>query len=84
MAYPTDPKYKLIKSSTDNTKTEAIETMDGDYRIVFLLVDGNKEYEAYKEWLSNWKAPRVEIRDMETNELIGTYSYYQLKSKYGK
>ena len=52
MAYPTDPKYKLIKSSTDNTKTEAIETMDGDNRIVFLLVDGNKEYEAYKEWVA--------------------------------
>ena len=52
MAYPTDPKYKLIKSSTDNTKTEAIETMDGDYRLVFLMVDGNKEYEAYKEWVA--------------------------------
>ena len=57
MAYPTDPKYKLIKSSTDNTKTEAIETMDGDYRIVFLLVDGNKEYESYKEWLSLGNTP---------------------------
>ena len=57
MAYPTDPKYKLIKSSTDNTKTAAIETMDGDYRIVFLLVDGNKEYEAYKEWLSLGNTP---------------------------
>ncbi len=57
MAYPTDPKYKLIKSSTDDTKTEAIETMDGDNRIVFLLVDGNKEYESYKEWLSLGNTP---------------------------
>tara|TARA_B100002052_G_C15820611_1_gene570317 strand:+ start:1171 stop:1356 length:186 start_codon:yes stop_codon:yes gene_type:complete len=52
MAYPTNPKYKLIKSSMDDTKTDAIETMDGDYRIVFLMVDGNKEYEAYKEWVA--------------------------------
>ena len=57
MAYPTDQKYKLIKSSTDDTKTEAIETMDGDNRIVFLLVDGNKEYESYKEWLSLGNTP---------------------------
>ena len=52
MAYPTNPKYKLIKSSTDDTKTEAIETMDGDYRLVFLMVDGNKEYEEYKKWVA--------------------------------
>ncbi len=52
MAYPTNPKYKLIKSSTDDTKTDAIETMDGDYRLVFLMVDGNKEYETYKEWVA--------------------------------
>ena len=29
----------------DDTKTDAIETMDGDYRVVFLMVDGNKEYD---------------------------------------
>ena len=52
MAYPTDPKYKLIKSSMDDTKTDAIETMDGDYRVVFLMVDGNKEYEEYKLWVA--------------------------------
>ena len=52
MAYPTDPKYKLIKSSIDDTKTDSIETMDGDNRIVFLLVDGNKEYEEYKKWVA--------------------------------
>ena len=53
MAYPTDPKYKLIKSSIDDTKTDSIETMDGDYRVVFLLVDGNKEYEEYKKWVAD-------------------------------
>ncbi len=52
MPYPTNPKYKLIKSSTDNTKTEAIETMDGDYRLVFLMVDGNSQYEEYKKWVA--------------------------------
>ena len=52
MAYPTNPKYKLIKSSIDDTKTEAIETMQGDNRIVFLLVDGNTEYEEYKKWVA--------------------------------
>ena len=57
MAYPTDPKYKLIKSSIDDTKTEAIETMDGDYRLVFLLVDGNREYEKYKEWVAAGNTP---------------------------
>ena len=36
----------------DDTKTEAIETMRGDYRIVFLLVDGNTEYEEYKKWVA--------------------------------
>ncbi len=39
MAYPTNPKYKLIKSSIDNTKIDRIETMDGDYRIVFVSLD---------------------------------------------
>tara|TARA_B100000282_G_scaffold9405_1_gene6708 strand:+ start:3088 stop:3273 length:186 start_codon:yes stop_codon:yes gene_type:complete len=52
MSYPTDPKYKLIKSSMDDTKTGAIETMDGDYRIVFLPVDGNAQYEEYKKWIA--------------------------------
>tara|TARA_X000001036_G_C20556152_1_gene756426 strand:- start:47 stop:232 length:186 start_codon:yes stop_codon:yes gene_type:complete len=52
MAYPTNPKYKLIKSSIDDTKTDSIETMDSDYRVVFLLVDGNKEYEEYKKWVA--------------------------------
>ena len=52
MPYPTDPKYKLIKSSMDDTKTDAIETKDGDYRVVFLMVDGNKEYEEYKLWVA--------------------------------
>jgi|TARA_B100000282_G_C31279654_1_gene286063 hypothetical protein len=52
MPYPTNPKYKLIKSSTDNTKTEAIETMQRGYRFVFLPVDGNKDYEEYKEWVA--------------------------------
>ncbi len=36
----------------DDTKTDAIETMDGDYRVVFLMVDGNKEYEEYKLWVA--------------------------------
>ena len=52
MPYPTDPKYKLIKSSMDDTKTDAIETMEGDNKITFLLVDGNQEYEEYKLWVA--------------------------------
>ncbi len=36
----------------DDTKTGAIETMDGDYRIVFLPVDGNAQYEEYKKWIA--------------------------------
>jgi len=50
MAYPTNPKYKLIKSSTDDTKIDRVETMEGDFRVVFLMVDGNRHYEEYKEW----------------------------------
>ena len=52
MAYPTNPKYKLIKSSDDDTKIDRVETMDGDYRVIFLMVDGNRHYEEYKEWVS--------------------------------
>ena len=59
MAYPTDPKYKLIKSSTDDTKTEAIETMDGNYRLVFLMVDGNSQYEEYKKWVAAGNTPEA-------------------------
>ena len=51
MAYPTNPKYKLIKSNDDDTKVDRIETMDGDYRLVFLLEDGNRHYEEYKQWV---------------------------------
>tara|TARA_B100000900_G_C20181660_1_gene554132 strand:+ start:424 stop:609 length:186 start_codon:yes stop_codon:yes gene_type:complete len=51
MAYPTNPKYKLIKSIDDDTKVDRIETMDGDYRLVFLLEDGNRHYEEYKQWV---------------------------------
>ena len=51
MAYPTNPKYKLIKSNDDDTKVDRIETMEGDYRLVFLLEDGNRHYEEYKQWV---------------------------------
>tara|TARA_Y100000401_G_scaffold83032_1_gene68390 strand:- start:40 stop:225 length:186 start_codon:yes stop_codon:yes gene_type:complete len=57
MAYPTNPKYKLIKSSMDDTKIDRVETMDGDYRIVFLMVDGNRHYEEYKKWVSLGNTP---------------------------
>ena len=63
---------------------ESFKRAKQDIASDFSLRSHLKHTKAYKEWLSNWKAPRVEIRDMETNELIGTYSYYQLKSKYGK
>ena len=53
MAYPTNPKYKLIKSDVDDTKVDRIETMDGDYRLVFLLEDGNRHYEEYKQWVAD-------------------------------
>ena len=36
----------------DDTKTDAIETMEGDNKITFLLVDGNQEYEEYKLWVA--------------------------------
>ena len=36
----------------DDTKIDRIETMDGDYRVVFLMVDGNRHYEEYKEWVA--------------------------------
>tara|TARA_R100000152_G_C6546085_1_gene22372 strand:- start:24 stop:209 length:186 start_codon:yes stop_codon:yes gene_type:complete len=52
MAYPTNPKYKLIKSSIDDTKIDRVETMEGEYRLVFLMEDGNRHYEEYKEWVA--------------------------------
>tara|TARA_R100001463_G_scaffold66157_1_gene119603 strand:+ start:1301 stop:1483 length:183 start_codon:yes stop_codon:yes gene_type:complete len=50
MTYPTDPKYKFIKSPIDDSKNDSIETMEGDFRVVFLMEDGNRHYEEYKEW----------------------------------
>jgi len=50
----------------------------------FSLMSHLKGSKIYKEWLSKWKAPFVEVRDMKTNELVGTYNYYQLKARYGK
>tara|TARA_R110001592_G_scaffold303912_1_gene576178 strand:- start:85 stop:393 length:309 start_codon:yes stop_codon:yes gene_type:complete len=63
---------------------ESFKRAKQDISADFSLRSHLKHTKQYKEWLSNWKAPKVEIRDMETNELVGTYSYYQLKSKYGK
>jgi len=59
MAYPTNPKYKLIKSNDDDTKVDRIETMDGDYRLVFLLEDGNRHYEEYKQWVADGNSPEA-------------------------
>ena len=59
MAYPTNPKYKLIKSIDDDTKVDRIETMDGDYRLVFLLEDGNRHYEEYKQWVVDGNSPEA-------------------------
>ena len=63
---------------------ESFKRAKQDISADFSLRSHLKNTKAYKEWLSNWKAPRVEVRDMETNELVGTYSYYQLKARYGK
>ena len=41
----------------DDTKIDRIETMDGDYRIVFLMEDGNRHYEEYKKWVSLGNTP---------------------------
>ena len=50
MAYPTNPIYKFGKSlSGEITK---IMTIEGDYLVEFPLVDGNRHYEAYKEWVA--------------------------------
>ena len=59
MAYPTNPKYKLIKSNDDDTKVDRIETMEGDYRLVFLLEDGNRHYEEYKQWVADGNSPEA-------------------------
>ena len=49
MAYPTDPIYKLIKSSLDN-KEIAVEKFEGTNKICIPFDEANSDYQAYLEW----------------------------------
>ena len=62
MAYPTDPIYKFGKSLTG--EITHIKMVEGDHVIEFPLVDGNRHYDAYKEWVAEGNT--AEAADTET------------------
>tara|TARA_B100001093_G_scaffold508165_1_gene569844 strand:+ start:1293 stop:1499 length:207 start_codon:yes stop_codon:yes gene_type:complete len=59
MAYPTDPIYKLIKPSDSYdkdgnllTEPDAVEKMDGSYRICIPFNKDNTHYQEYLSWVA--------------------------------
>ncbi len=51
MAYPTDPIYKLMITGIGTTEPNAIEKMDGNYRIVIPFNKDNRDYQEYLSWV---------------------------------
>lgn len=49
MAYPTNPKYKLVKCLIDG-EVNAVRTTSGSYTITIPLDEANTDYQAYLEW----------------------------------
>ena len=52
MAYPTDPIYKLMITGIGTTEPNAIEKMDGNYRIVIPFNKDNRDYQEYLSWVA--------------------------------
>ncbi len=52
MAYPTDPIYKLMITGIGTTEPNAIEKMDGNYRIVIPFNMDNRDYQEYLSWVA--------------------------------
>ena len=50
MAYPTDPIYKLMITEIGATVPDAVEKMDGNYRICIPFNQDNTHYQEYLEW----------------------------------
>tara|TARA_R100001082_G_scaffold16841_1_gene8463 strand:- start:46 stop:228 length:183 start_codon:yes stop_codon:yes gene_type:complete len=50
MAYPTNPIYKLLKTSPDHNNVNGVETMQGDIRKVIPFANDNTDYQTYLEW----------------------------------
>jgi len=52
MAYPTDPIYKLMITGIGTTEPNAIEKMDGNYRVVIPFQKDNRDYQEYLSWVA--------------------------------
>ncbi len=52
MAYPTDPIYKLMITGIGTTEPNAIEKMDGNYRVVIPFNKDNRDYQEYLSWVA--------------------------------
>ena len=52
MAYPTDPIYKLMITGIGTTEPNAIEKMDGNYRVVIPFHNDNRDYQEYLSWVA--------------------------------
>jgi hypothetical protein len=52
MAYPTDPIYKLMITGIGTTEPNAIEKMDGNYRVVIPFNMDNRDYQEYLSWVA--------------------------------
>jgi len=57
MAYPTDPIYKLMITGIGTTEPNAIEKMDGNYRVVIPFNKDNRDYQEYLSWVSEGNTP---------------------------
>ena len=57
MAYPTDPIYKLMITGIGTTEPNAIEKMDGNYRVVIPFNMDNRDYQEYLSWVAEGNTP---------------------------
>jgi hypothetical protein len=49
MAYPTNPKYKLVKNLIDE-QVNAVRTVSNSYTITIPFDPANTDYQEYLEW----------------------------------
>ena len=52
MAYTTDPFYKLMITGIGTTEPNAVEKMDGNYRVVIPFHKDNTHYQEYLSWVA--------------------------------
>ena len=56
MAYPTNPKYKLVKNLIDE-QVNAVRTISNSYTITIPFDEANTDYQEFLQWKADGGVP---------------------------